>query len=49
MIEFDIILDEIGHLGKYQFQIVFMVYWVGIPAGLHALAAVFYSAPIPYR
>nr|CAB3266135.1 organic cation transporter protein-like [Phallusia mammillata] len=49
MIEFDRILDRIGHLGRYQLFLCFLVYWQGIPAGLHSIASVFYAAPVSYR
>ena len=31
---FDIILNKIGDLGKYQLLLISMVYWVSIPSGL---------------
>nr|XP_039260364.1 organic cation transporter protein-like [Styela clava] len=49
MIEFDIVLDKIGHLGRYQIMLCALTYWLGIPSGLHNLASVFYAPPIDYR
>ncbi|XP_078481830.1 organic cation transporter-like protein [Ciona intestinalis] len=49
MIEFDRILDKIGHLGKYQIILCLLVYWLGVPAGLHNIASVFYAAEVPFR
>lgn len=49
MIEFDFVLNHIGHLGRYQVLLVFLVYWHGIPAGLHNIASVFYAAPVQFR
>jgi len=49
MIEFDKILDKTGHLGRYQLLICALVYWLGVPAGLHNIASVFYAADVPFR
>lgn len=49
MIEFDFVLDRIGHLGRYQWKLILLVYWLGLPAGMHNLASVFYSADVDYR
>ena len=31
--DFEVVLDEIGGLGRYQFLLVLMVYYIAIPAG----------------
>ena len=49
MIEFDIILNKIGHLGRYQILIIVLVYWLGVLLGVHSIAPVFYAAEIPFR
>ncbi|CAK8683927.1 unnamed protein product [Clavelina lepadiformis] len=49
MIEFDIILDKVGHCGPYQIFLVLSVYLLGIPAGHHNIASVFFAASVPYR
>jgi len=49
MIEFDVILDKIGHLGRYQLFLCALLYWQGIPAGLHSIASVMYAAEVPFR
>ena len=49
MIEFDVILDKIGHLGRYQILICVFAYWIGIPTGVHKIAPVFYAADVPFR
>ena len=33
--DFEIILDKIGDLGKYQIVLILMVYWISIPTGLY--------------
>ena len=32
--DFDVILNEIGGLGKYQLFLISLVYWITLPAGL---------------
>ncbi|CAK8684124.1 organic cation transporter protein-like [Clavelina lepadiformis] len=49
MIEFDRILDKIGHLGRYQMVLILMLYWLGVPTGLHNISSVFYAADVPFR
>ena len=36
--DFDVILNEIGGLGKYQLFLISLVYWIALPAGLLYLA-----------
>ena len=31
--DFDILLKEIGQLGKYQIFLIALVYWITLPAG----------------
>ena len=49
MIEFDLILNKIGHLGRYQIMLCLFFAWLGVQACLHAVSPVFYAAKAPYR
>ena len=31
--DFEVVLEEIGGLGRYQFLLVLLVYYIGIPTG----------------
>jgi len=47
--DFDVVLKEIGQMGKYQVILVLMAYYVAIPAGINQVASVFLSATPYYR
>ena len=49
MFEFDIILDKVGHLGRYQIVICGLVSWPAILVGVHTIAPVFHAADVPFR
>ena len=49
MIEFDIILDKVGHLGRYQIVICGLVSWLATLVGVHNIAPVFHAAEVPFR
>jgi len=47
--DFDVILNEIGGLGKYQLFLISLVYWIALPAGMIQVASVFLAATPEYR
>jgi len=49
MIEFDTILNKVGHLGRYQILLCGLVYWTAILPGVHNIAPVFYAADVAFR
>ena len=48
-IDFDVVLKEIGNLGRYQILLVLLAYWITIPAGFNQVASVFLAATPDYR
>ncbi|CAK8674381.1 unnamed protein product [Clavelina lepadiformis] len=49
MIDFDVILEKIGGLGRYQVLLVAMVCYYSIPSGFNSLAPVFMNYKPEYR
>nr|XP_026695296.1 organic cation transporter protein-like [Ciona intestinalis] len=48
-IDYSVVMREIGALGKYQFLLVMMAYWVTIPCGINQVASVFLAATPSHR
>ena len=42
--DFEVILEELGSLGKYQLFLIILVYWTTIPTGIFAFSSVFIEA-----
>ena len=48
-LDFEVVMKEIGGLGKYQVLLVLLAYWVAIPSGMNMVASVFLAAAPDYR
>ena len=42
--DFEVILEELGSLGKYQLFLIILVYWTTVPTGIFAFSSVFIEA-----
>ena len=49
MIDFDVVLEQIGGFGRYQIILVCMVCYYSIPSGINSLAPVFMNYKPDYR
>lgn len=49
MIDFDILLDKLGHIGKFQWLIFFSLSYWNITGGFNALATVFIAYTPDFR
>jgi len=47
--DFDVVLEEIGGMGKYQMLLIVLVYAITIPAGVLHNAPIFLAARPPFR